>query len=64
MDDAEDKINAIINFMGENPRLSFDTTFIESVLEQYQIRGSITDLQLDSVNNIIESFGIDVDHYS
>lgn len=53
----EEKIEAILEWADKHP--SFDTSFVESLQEQYEETESLSYKQIESLNNIIERFGID-----
>lgn len=53
----EDKFEKIFEFAAEHPE--FDTNFIDSVYEQFEKNGDITDKQLSSLIRIMEKWGVD-----
>ena len=57
MDSAGSMIRKILAWTEEHT--NFNTTFVESVKEQYETRGRLTDAQMDALANIIDRWEID-----
>lgn len=57
--EAEKLCIEILNWSENSHRASnFDTTFVESVLEQLYERDSVTDKQINAVANIVDRFEV------
>jgi hypothetical protein len=56
MDDIENMIDRILSWAKYKP--NFDTEIVESISEQYQERGRISERQIEVLENIIDGFRI------
>ena len=53
----EDKIQLILDWAEDHSR--FDPTFVESLAERLETEGSLTERQIESLDQIIEKFRIE-----
>ena len=63
MHSEEDKIKAVLAWAETDSPESFDSSFVESLSEQYEERGSISPRQAMALDNIIDKFEIDIAQY-
>jgi len=54
--ESQDKIDAILDWANEN--YWFDTGFVDSLSEQLERKGRLTDNQESALDNLIEKFDI------
>lgn len=55
-DTLEEKFEKIFQFAAENP--DFETDFVDSVYEQFERNGDISNKQYTAINKICERWGI------
>lgn len=60
---TEEKIKAVGVWAETAAPESFDSSFVESLAEQYEDRGSISPRQEQALDNIIDKFEIDLAQY-
>lgn len=54
--DVEDRCELILSWARDHD--AFDTTMVESILEQYRRKGDVSPKQVAAIDNIIEKFRI------
>ncbi len=62
-DDQQEKVDAVIAW-GSSPGNCFDLSFVESLSEWLDEKGSLTDAQEEALDNIIDKFGINTSDWA
>lgn len=59
---VEQAIKGVLRWADDNP--NFDASFVESLSENFEQWGKLTSRQIDSLENIITSWNIDLGEYA